>query len=484
MKIFNLRKSIICALVLIGTTTALGANPTVVVENIVYQIDLETKEATCIRSNLQSKKYLDKAVIADEVEYEGELFPVTSIGAKAFYEDVLNTPYLYGIQGSLTLGKNVKTIKTQAFYNSELTNERLILPEGLESVDHSGLRIKKQIDEIVFPKSFKIIAEGGHTTGKFKRAVFLSETPPDCPSGLANYFYCVPKYMNDYELKYPYLKWLDAGLLAKNLVIDQPAVELNCNETQAISVSVEPEYLKECVKWSIEPAGIAYVDAYGQLTGLSSGTAVLTAQCGELKADCIIKVRTSDSGNSDSGNNGDKIKAKIDSFVFMNPDETLKLSDFVQNNTEIVSWETSNDEIVDVTKRGNAESYEYGYAFLEGKDASGGIVTTVAAFVCPTISVEYSEGKSYEHHVIYNSTPSLYIAAPEGYEIVGISHDGEDITEAVKANEGYYTPISPITDNTVISVSLKSTATPGDLNGDGKVDSSDLNWLLEQIMNF
>ena len=144
----------------------------------------------------------------------------------------------------------------------------------------------------------------------------------------------------------------------------------------------------------------------------------------------------------------------------------------------------TDDDVVEVTKRGKAEAYEYGNVIVRALDSDGVTLITLGVFVCPTVSIQYGSGKSYEHHVIYNSTPSLYIAAPEGYEINTVSHDGKDVTETVNANDGNYTPASPITDNTVISVNLNSTAIPGDLNGDGMVDTSDLNRLLELMMNF
>lgn len=170
--------------------------------------------------------------------------------------------------------------------------------------------------------------------------------------------------------------------------------------------------------------------------------------------------------------------------LYLQQSQELDLIQYVTGE-EITEWTCSNEEIVNLDEeKGTISAKTYGEAKVRGKNAEGNVMVVFDIFVCPTISIQYGNGKSYEHHVIYNSRPSLYIAAPEGYVVAGISHDGMDVTEAVKANEGYYTPASPITDNTVISVSLNSTAIPGDLNGDGKVDTSDLNWLLEQMMNF
>ena len=199
-----------------------------------------------------------------------------------------------------------------------------------------------------------------------------------------------------------------------------------------------------------------------------------------LKIDAIP-----DSGRGDSDDqNGESIfNAKIDKYIYMAVDEEKTFTDYLPSDATANAWESTDDDIVEVTKKGKAEAYEYGNVVVRALDSDGEPIITLGVFVCPTVKIHYGTGKSYEHHVIYNSTPSLYIAAPEGYEIAGVSHDGEDVTEQVKTNYGYYTPASPITDNSTITVTLNSIATPGDLNGDGKVDASDLNWLLEQILN-
>lgn len=176
--------------------------------------------------------------------------------------------------------------------------------------------------------------------------------------------------------------------------------------------------------------------------------------------------------------------ASVKERLYLQQNQELDLTKYITGD-EINEWMCSNDEIVnlDAEKR-TISALNFGEVKVRGKNAEGNVVAVFEIFVCPTVSIQYGEGNSYQHHVIYNSTPSLYIAAPEGYEIAGVSHDGVDVTEDVKTNEGYYTPTSPIIDNTVISVNLNGTALPGDLNGDGKVDSTDINWLLDLILNF
>lgn len=189
-------------------------------------------------------------------------------------------------------------------------------------------------------------------------------------------------------------------------------------------------------------------------------------------------------GGSDDQNGETIFNVKIDKYIYMTVDEEQTFTDYLPLNVTASSWESSDEDIVEVTKRGKAEAYEYGNVIVRALDSNGDTLITLGVFVCPTVSVQYGDGKSYEHHVIYNSTPSLYIAAPEGYEISRVYHDGVDVTEALNSNEGYLTTSSPIKDNSTISVEIYSTKDPADLNGDGVVNVVDMNILIERMMNY
>ena len=178
------------------------------------------------------------------------------------------------------------------------------------------------------------------------------------------------------------------------------------------------------------------------------------------------------------------VNASVKERLYLQQSQKLDLTQY-ETGEEINEWTCSNEEIVNLdAEKGTISAKTYGEAKIRGKNAEGNVVAVFDIFICPIVSIQYGEGKSYQHQVIYNSTPSLYIAAPEGYEIVSVSHDGEDVTETINANAGYYTPASPITENTVISVELNSTKDPADLNGDGVVNVVDMNILIERMNNY
>lgn len=197
----------------------------------------------------------------------------------------------------------------------------------------------------------------------------------------------------------------------------------------------------------------------------------------------IEAIPNSGSGGSNDQNGESIFNVKIDKYIYMSIDEEQNYTTYLPTGVSASSWESTDDDIVEVTKRGKAEAYEYGNVIVKALDSNDETVLTLGVFVCPTVKIHYGAEKTYEHHVIYNSTPTVYIAAPENYEIVSITHDGVDITEEVLNNDGNYQPNSPVTDNSVINVTLESTLDAADLNGDGIIDVSDLNWLLERMMN-
>lgn len=263
-------------------------------------------------------------------------------------------------------------------------------------------------------------------------------------------------------------------------------------ESADITPRITPDYLAELFvenhfTWEIANGDILEINENNQAIGKEAGITEVTFNLGKKSISSLVGVFPSDGSGGSS--------KSIDCNVSLVPSEELDLNKFINNGESgkrddsadeagSYQWYSSDSDIVSISEDGICTALKFGSCVLNAV-SEGKTIFSIQVFVSPTVSIEYSVGNSsYTHHVIYNSTPNLYIAAPEGYAIASVSHDGKDITETVNANNGYYTPSSPITDNTVISVSLNSTSLPGDLNGDGKVDATDLNWLLDQMMNF
>ncbi len=81
----------------------------------------------------------------------------------------------------------------------------------------------------------------------------------------------------------------------KSITINTASAEMETGKTLKLMAAVLPVYSTErTITWTSSNEAIAKVDSQGNVTGVSSGTAVITAEAGGLKADCTINVTSSD----------------------------------------------------------------------------------------------------------------------------------------------------------------------------------------------
>lgn len=151
-------------------------------------------------------------------------------------------------------------------------------------------------------------------------------------------------------------------------------------------------------------------------------------------------------------------------YLFMAPDEDRSLTSLVEGT--VASWESSDEDVVEVTRRGLAYAYEFGEALVTAKDAAGNVLSRIAIFVSPTVSVVYPEGGTVRTRTIYNAAAELDLHPSDGWRINSVTHDNEDVTNLVDAT-GHYTT-APVTNHTEIRLALEkspATALPGDVMG-------------------
>lgn len=408
---------------------------------------------------------------------------------------------------NVEFGNLVTEIGPYLCYKTSL--ESMIIPNSIETIGAYAFAYTNLID-IVIPPSVTKMGDCvfDHLNSKPTKIILEDGIEELVVGGgsSSNIYDVFPRYVNVYigrDLKniLKYAVFYASGTVefgdcvrtvATNILNDSNISELVFGEKTSFIFSNnlnDGKTLKSITCKSVLPPLIQDVSTFLPNVNIAECTLYVPKESIDLyKADSYWKkfylIEGIDIGGSDKDDSNIDENASVKERLYLQQSQELDLTGYITGE-EIKEWTCSNDDIVNLdAEKGAISALNFGEVKVRGKDAEGNVVAVFDIFVCPTVSIQYGEGKSYQHHVIYNSTPSLYIAAPEGYEIVSVSHDGEDVTYTVKANEGYYTPTSPITDNTVISVNLNSTAIPGDLNGDGMVDTSDLNRLLELMMNF
>ena len=517
-------KKLLLALILLFSVVSLNAQTEVVQDglkfivysDIVYCIGFSTKNPEV--KDFVIPEMVNGKYVTHIGDHDNDFRNCTNItGTLTIPSSVkqINNFAFYGCTGitNIKIERNVEELQigNNAFSGCTGIKGELVIPDRVTAINGRAFENCTGITSVVIGAGVKWIGDRWSTAGRggtfsgctgLEKIVCLAETPPYMyyDSNNYNYNYNFPDYnipiyvpkgsIESYKATNDWKRFTDFYALlpqATGIRISESNVIMKVGSYHYLTATLTPEDADlSMINWESQNPEIATVNN-GLVQGIQKGQTIITASSGSVSAVCLVTITEDDlsSGNTDSdcvwNQKGDE-SALIRKRLFIGKDEEIDMSEHTEN-LNVSTWEVPENDIVEITRRGILYSYELGETVVRSKDNAGNTIGIFEIFVCPTISIEYNNGLAYQHHVIYNSSPSLYIAAPEGYEITSVRHDGEDVTEAVNANDGYYTPDSPIMDNTVISVKLNSTRDPADLNGDGIVDVSDLNMLIERINN-
>lgn len=86
---------------------------------------------------------------------------------------------------------------------------------------------------------------------------------------------------------------LEQALDVTSISLDKPSIEVNVGEDVQLTATVLPIYaLNRTVSWKSSDESVATVSASGMVTGISEGTAVVSASSGAYSAYCNVNVVT------------------------------------------------------------------------------------------------------------------------------------------------------------------------------------------------
>ena len=78
---------------------------------------------------------------------------------------------------------------------------------------------------------------------------------------------------------------------AEQIVLNLESAELNIGETVQLEATVLPEDTTDkFLSWNSSDPNVAFVSDDGLVTGVSAGSTIITAICGEVSAECIVTV--------------------------------------------------------------------------------------------------------------------------------------------------------------------------------------------------
>lgn len=246
----------------------------------------------------------------------------------------------------VTVGNGVKNIGQWAFYDCKAM-EKLTLGSSLESIG----------------------AEAFDGDVNLRDITCLSVNPPSFPGGfplevMENATVTVPAGSEDAYNSDPNWDPMVEGEVQKTeeILLNYSEIELNIKESVTLTAKVLPESaVNKNVTWSSDDYYVAKVDENGVVTAKDSGIAVITASCGNVTAECVVKVI-------------DPNEVKIAEEILLNFSEIeLPLNESVTLTAEVlpedavnkeVTWTSDNYSVARVDENGVVTAMNIGIAVI------------------------------------------------------------------------------------------------------------------------
>lgn len=152
------------------------------------------------------------------------------------------------------------------------------------------------------------------------------------------------------------------------LTLDQSELTLNAGATAALRATVTPATANQAVNWTSSNPAVASVDASGNVTALTSGTAVITVTTadGTKAANCTVTVKIPATKLT---LNTKKI------YLVKGKSVTIKGVMTPANTTDTITWKTGNKKVATVSSKGKIKAKKVGNTTITATTTSGKKVT-------------------------------------------------------------------------------------------------------------
>ena len=162
------------------------------------------------------------------------------------------------------------------------------------------------------------------------------------------------------------------------VTLDQDTVTIAVGDKLTLTATLEPEdATTRGLSWSSSESSVASVDQSGKVTGLASGTSVISVltEDGGFTAECAVTVRQPVTG----------ITLDRKSYIMM-PGETIQLNAAIspEDATEKgVSWRSSREQVAGVNETGLVTAIAAGTAVITAETFDGGLTASCTITVKP-----------------------------------------------------------------------------------------------------
>ncbi len=210
------------------------------------------------------------------------------------------------------------------------------------------------------------------------------------------------------------------------LSLDREKASIVEGESLKLKAIVEPEgFIGAEIAWSSDNEEVATVDAEGKVTAIATGTATITATCGELSASCAVTVtakKIEPTGLSISPEKAELVEG-----------ESLKLTATVEPENATyaeITWASDNEAVATVDSYGTVMAITAGTA----------TITATCGEISATCTVTVTAKKIEPTDLILNRSTASIV---EGESIT--------LTATVKPENATYTEITWASDNEAVA---------------------------------
>lgn len=286
----------------------------------------------------------------------------------------------------------------------------------------------------------------------------------------------------------------DSGVVVINITLNKTATSLVVGKTETLYAGIEPDNASDkSVTWSSSDETVAKVDSNGLVTAVKAGTAIIsvTTADGGKKADCTVTVVNEEDAVSVTG-----VSLSEDELT-MQVGQKKKITAVIEPldaTNQNITWSSSDENIVIVSKSGELEAKSAGEAVITVKTEDGEkeaeckviveetIVVTGVSLSESTISVviekkinltaKVEPDNALNKAVVWSSSDEGVAAVDSNGVVTGIKLGTATITvttvdggktadcEVTVINESDVKPVTGVTiDKTSVTISIGGTET-------------------------
>ena len=172
---------------------------------------------------------------------------------------------------------------------------------------------------------------------------------------------------------------------AESVKLSQTSAQLKVGESVSLTATVLPEDATDkSVTWTSSNVSIATVDANGKVTAVGLGEATVTAQCGEVRATCVVKVVPTPAESVKLSQTTAQVKVgeSVSLTATVLPDDATD---------KRVTWTSSNVSIATVDANGKVTAVGLGEAVITAQCGEPKAACAVKVVPTPAESVKLSQ---------------------------------------------------------------------------------------------